>query len=216
MFARNSYADTGAFQFYGHAISNIVAENTMARGSGFLSWGQWRGWLPADLDAGGTMNNGAQPNVQNQFFDNTVVEGNSWQVRSGGRPTGKGTTSRSVPCHALTPPCCSRRCQNYNSSGGGGCGTPSCFYAPVPGGFPNAFVLLPMEAEGQPAPSPSTMATVLRRSSVLSNAGVWIGESSWNTLLEGTTVAAADSCVTVDGVGVKLFYERGTSCPPAA
>ena len=73
IFARNTYEDTGAFQFYGHAISNIVAENTMARGTGFLSWGQWRGWLPADTSSnlGGTMNNGAQPNLQNQFFDNS-------------------------------------------------------------------------------------------------------------------------------------------------
>jgi len=103
--------------------------------------------------------------------------------------------------------------QNYNSSNGGGCGTPDCFYSPISGGYPNAFVILPLEAEGHPTPSPGTMAIVFRRSSAVSNAGVWIGESSWNTLLEGTSVAAADSCVTVDTSGVDLFYERGTSCP---
>lgn len=44
----------------------------MSRGTGFLAWGQWRGWLPATADGvGGTMNNGAQPNLQNQYFDNS-------------------------------------------------------------------------------------------------------------------------------------------------
>jgi hypothetical protein len=71
----------GCFQFYGHAIDIVVAENTVERGTGFLSWGQWRGWLPADasdassnhLRVGGTMNNGVQPNLQIQYFDNTGV-----------------------------------------------------------------------------------------------------------------------------------------------
>jgi hypothetical protein len=106
--------------------------------------------------------------------------------------------------------------QNYNSTGGGGCGTPSCFYAPGPNGFPNVFVVLPMESEGQPTPSWTNMAVVHRRSAALSNGGFWVGESSWNTLLEDVSVSAADSCVTTDEVGVELLLQVGTQCPGAA
>lgn len=42
--AYNRYADTGAVQLYGHATDVILAHNVGERMTGFVSWGQWRGW----------------------------------------------------------------------------------------------------------------------------------------------------------------------------
>ena len=187
IFSRNQYDDVGAFQFYGHAIDVVVSENVMARGTGFLSWGQWRGWTPAGAETAdepgitGVMGNGVQPNVQTLFADNTVLEGNSWQ--------------------------------NYNSTGGSGCGTPYCWYAPTgTGSGPNVFVHLPMEAGGQPTPSATYLAVVHRRNSALSNGGMWIGEGTWNAVVEDIALNNSDVCMTIDPVGVDLVHVSGTVC----
>ena len=42
IFHRNHFKDTGAFNFYGISIDNIVAENTAERFQGYQVWGQWR------------------------------------------------------------------------------------------------------------------------------------------------------------------------------
>lgn len=189
IFSRNHYEDVGAFQFYGHAIDVVVSENSMARGSGFLSWGQWRGWTPASATESatklpgeaGTMGNGVQPNLNILYADNTVLEGNSWQ--------------------------------NYNSTGGSGCGTPNCWYAPSGTGTgPNVFVHVPMESEGEPTPSATYLAVVHRRNSALSNGGMWIGEGSWNTIVENVALNDSDVCMTIDPRGVDLLHIRGTVC----
>ncbi len=181
IFSRNHYEDVGAFQFYGHAIDVVVSENSMARGAGFLSWGQWRGWTPAELGDTGTMGNGVQPNLQILYADNIVLEGNSWQ--------------------------------NYNSTGGSGCGTPNCWYAPAGTGTgPNVFVHVPMESDGEPTPSATYLAVVHRRNAALSNGGMWVGEGSWNTLVENVQLNDTDVCLTVDPRGVDLLHIRGTVC----
>jgi hypothetical protein len=66
-------------QFYGHAINNIVSETHAERFGGIISWGQWRNYTepgsqpePPGACAIGV---GLQPNLQNQWFNNTVLEG---------------------------------------------------------------------------------------------------------------------------------------------
>lgn len=90
IFSGDVWEDGGAFQFYGHALDNIVADCTGERMSAFLAWGQWRGWTPAPLRGegeedgeqqpprppsrlGGEMGNGMQPNARNQYMRNTFV-----------------------------------------------------------------------------------------------------------------------------------------------
>jgi hypothetical protein len=53
IFHGDSYYDVGAFQFYGHAIENIVADNVGTRMTAMIEWGQWRGWTPSPLQAEG-------------------------------------------------------------------------------------------------------------------------------------------------------------------
>ncbi len=77
----DTWEDGGAFQFYGEAIDNIVADNIGERMSGFVSWGQWRGWFPAntsiDLHGAsglqGQMGNGLMINMRNTFLRNEFV-----------------------------------------------------------------------------------------------------------------------------------------------
>jgi hypothetical protein len=83
LFVNNSYVDAGAVQFYGIGIDNIVADCKGERMSGFIAWGQWRGYsgpggkwvIPTSVSGGG--GSGANPNLINQFLQNTIVEGNS-------------------------------------------------------------------------------------------------------------------------------------------
>lgn len=184
IFHRNSYEDTGAFQFYGHAVSNIVADNVAARFGGFINWGQWRGWIPpppanASGDApalpdrlGGVMGNGMQINLQIMFEHNNVTAG-----------------------AALL---------NYNISGA--VGVSANYYNN------NVYVLIPAESEGQVLPTPHNYAIVMRNNVASSNGGVWVGESTANVVLENFTIADADSCVTVDA-GTSLIWQAGTQCP---
>ena len=72
IFSGDELRDSGAFQFYGHALDNIVADCVCERMSGLVSWGQWRGWIPPAYK-GGVMGNGHQPNFRNQFFRNSFV-----------------------------------------------------------------------------------------------------------------------------------------------
>jgi hypothetical protein len=69
IFHKTHYADVGAFQFYGLGVDNMVVGMTMERGGGFIAWGQTR----ADPNHGafGFVN----PNLMNEFVDNTVIEG---------------------------------------------------------------------------------------------------------------------------------------------
>ena len=77
----NHFVDTGPFQFYGHAIQSIVAENTFERVDVIAMDGQWRGWAPAadrgEPALGGVANNGMQPNVHISVLDNVMAEGNA-------------------------------------------------------------------------------------------------------------------------------------------
>ena len=72
IFSGDEFKDSGAFQYYGHALDNIMADCVCERMSGVISWGQWRGWLPPPRK-GGRMNNGHQPNFRNQFLRNSFV-----------------------------------------------------------------------------------------------------------------------------------------------
>ena len=74
---RNRFVDCGPFQFYGHAIQNILSENTFERIDVVMVDGQWRGWVPAEGRLGGVANNGMQPNVQIQILDSEIIEGNN-------------------------------------------------------------------------------------------------------------------------------------------
>jgi len=101
----NSYEDTGAFQFYGIGIENIVSHNTLARVTVMVNWGQWRqshGITPAppspssssseaaapapNVAVGGEMGCGANPNMRNLFESNEFTEGNAlwnWNTAQG-------------------------------------------------------------------------------------------------------------------------------------
>jgi hypothetical protein len=72
VFAGDVFIDGGAFQFYGHALDNVVADTVFARTTGVVAWGQWRGWTPANASAGGglagEMGNGIQPNLRNTYL----------------------------------------------------------------------------------------------------------------------------------------------------
>ena len=65
------YEDCGAFQFYEIGLNNLVIENTMARGGGFLAWGQWR------RNAGAV-----NINLMNQYIGNEITEGARAEHRS--------------------------------------------------------------------------------------------------------------------------------------
>ena len=62
IFYQNEHSDSGAFQFYGSGIENLVVELTGTRMGGFITVGM-----------GGDQ--GANPNLYNQFLDVTVTEG---------------------------------------------------------------------------------------------------------------------------------------------
>jgi hypothetical protein len=69
IFTGDHWADGGAFQYYGQALENVLAEATFERMTGVLAWGQWRGWVPPNRTAvGGQMGNGIMPNVRNQYL----------------------------------------------------------------------------------------------------------------------------------------------------
>jgi len=82
MLHNNTNRDVGAVRFYGIGIGNIVADCTGERMSGFVVWGQWRGYehgtlwdIPASISGGG--GSGANPNLLNQFLSNGITEGNA-------------------------------------------------------------------------------------------------------------------------------------------
>lgn len=90
IFAGDTWTDGGAFQYYGQALDNVLADTTFQRMTGVLAWGQWRGWVPpnrtaereaegaarADPPLGGQMGNGLMPNMRNQYLRNEFV--GSW------------------------------------------------------------------------------------------------------------------------------------------
>ena len=74
IFTGNQLEDSGAFQFYGHALDNIVSDNIGIRMTGFIAWGQWRGWIPPNASTiQGQMGNGIQPNMRNLYLRNTFL-----------------------------------------------------------------------------------------------------------------------------------------------
>lgn len=100
IFIGDQFEDGGAFQFYGHGLDNIVVDTIATRMTGFIAWGQWRGWIPPNastvdnpvtlqttvveevttnttttvgLGLEGQMGNGLQPNMRNMFLRNTFL-----------------------------------------------------------------------------------------------------------------------------------------------
>lgn len=100
IFAGDVWADGGAVQYYGQALDCVLADAVGERMTGFLAWGQWRGWTPANASemvggraaaaaAGATdlllppppplpqlrgqMGNGIMPNLRNQYLRNTIA-----------------------------------------------------------------------------------------------------------------------------------------------
>lgn len=84
IFHRDYNIDTGPFQFYGHAVENLVTDVKFERIRGMMNWGQWRGnFLPSSDEAtavktqlGGQMNNGMQPNLKCVYENVQFLEGN--------------------------------------------------------------------------------------------------------------------------------------------
>lgn len=74
IFHRNSYTDGGSFQTYANAQDVIVSAHRFERSEALLSWGRSSG--------GGTY----CPNINVQFLDNRVVEGNHWWNYNGSYP----------------------------------------------------------------------------------------------------------------------------------
>jgi len=77
IFSGDSFSDGGAFQYYGQALDNILADSTFERMTGVIAWGQWRGWIPPNRTEeeealggtlGGQMGNGLMPNMRNQYL----------------------------------------------------------------------------------------------------------------------------------------------------
>ena len=76
VFSGDLWKDGGAFQYYGQALDNVLADSVGERMTGFLAWGQWRGWTPANASGGGLggqMGNGLMPNRRNQYLRNTFT-----------------------------------------------------------------------------------------------------------------------------------------------
>ena len=46
IFYRNRYEDIGPVQLYGDVVETVIAELRVARIEAFVSYGQWRGWIP--------------------------------------------------------------------------------------------------------------------------------------------------------------------------
>lgn len=100
LFVRDHYVDGGTIQTYGQAMDCVFADNVGTRITGWVAWGQWRGWVPPpaatatggsrgittrrlrfsktndDSRVGGVMGNGVMPNVHVRFLDNRVSVGN--------------------------------------------------------------------------------------------------------------------------------------------
>ena len=72
----NSYTDVGSVQLWQHFIETTLAENVMARGTGFVAWGQFDGpYAPPPRNASSfTWTPGWQPNLRVQWLDNEVTE----------------------------------------------------------------------------------------------------------------------------------------------
>jgi hypothetical protein len=83
IFHKTHYEDTGAFQFYGLGVDNMIVGMTMERGGGFANWGQSRG------DPNHGPYSFVNPNLMNEFLGNTVVEG--LRAEHQGSPLGMGT-----------------------------------------------------------------------------------------------------------------------------
>ena len=79
IFHRNSFSDAGPFNFWGHAIDNIVAENQAARIYGIYGTGIFEPWQPESKNA--YANQLPQPgsillNLHNQFLHNQITDAN--------------------------------------------------------------------------------------------------------------------------------------------
>jgi hypothetical protein len=79
IFYRNTWSDAGPFNFWGHAIENIVAENSVARIYGMYGTGIFEPWQPASKNSFASQL--PQPgslllNLRNMFLGNVVRDTN--------------------------------------------------------------------------------------------------------------------------------------------
>jgi len=182
IFHRNTYADVGSVQFYGHAVDNAVSEALFVRTGGLIASGEWREWdapgTPGARHGGCSLGNGIQPNVRDAWSDNTFLEG-------------------------LTV-------INYNCLDAGGTRGSSCgenwfegasFVLRRPYFFANATT-----------PVPQNLLAIARRSAGLAHSGFLVGSSATDAIVEDSTFAFSTACVAVDAVGTAGVLERGTNC----
>ena len=204
IFFRNHFKDTGAFNFYGISVDNIVAENTAERFQGYQVWGQWRmGGAPTNKSS---MRPFIQTSLRNELIGNRVLEGLTADHKEGlinGSRDGSGS------------PLLLRRGDPLARAGE--------FGSPLSNGAPNSFVIKAnMKGCGTHGDGPLSCAGLnrlitMRRNVLESNGGIQIGastdcmvEGSWisNTSPQSLGLKAGQSPIQVSK-GAVGFVARG-------
>jgi hypothetical protein len=61
-------------------------------------------------------------------------------------------------------------------------------------------------------PSPQHILSVFRGNAGLSNSGFWIARSTSNAVVEGSSFAQSNKCVTIDPEFTDLIFEADSTC----
>ena len=178
----------GAVQAYGYSCDTIVASCTAERATGWIAWGQWRGWqrstpwdLPGPVTGGG--NTGAEPLLFMQFLDNRVLEGNN--------------------------------VINYNADWNDGSGGYACFMNGTSIAVTDTTHWLPdgnrtYFATAARADFPINSFIVIRRTAAASDGGVQVSHLAADVVVEYNTFTNSSSGVDIDGSCVRVL-DRGNT-----
>eukprot|EP00041_Stephanoeca_diplocostata_P021865 m.516564 g.516564 ORF g.516564 m.516564 type:complete len:884 (+) comp21929_c0_seq8:155-2806(+) len=180
----NQFTDTGPFQFYGHATDIMVVKNTFTRHDVVAMDGQWRGWQPATA------------------LDKDIGHGSE--------------RLRGVANNGMQPNLHIQLLENvvaegnnifpFNKSGGGG---------PYPTRTGNYVIVSSgCESEGKNCPSNNNLFCVIRSNRLDSNAGISVGQSNRDIVVDQNSIAAwpasATSPILVDARSEFVYVHNNT------
>ena len=182
IFHQNHFKDTGAFNFYGISVDNIVAENTAERFQGYEIWGQWRmGGVPTNKTS---MRPFIQMTLRNELIGNRVLEGLTADHKEGKFINGSTSGDHSESFHT----------NHQRMLHGDPVSPKGLFGSPLANGAPNSFVIkATMKGCGTHGDGPLSCAGLarlitMRRNVLESNGGMQIGAST-DCMVEGTWIA---------------------------
>jgi hypothetical protein len=175
IFYRNHFKDTGAFNFYGISVDNIVAENTAERFQGYQVWGQWRmGGPPSNKSS---MRPFIQASLRNELIGNRVLEGLTADHKEG-VINGSGMSHDSFSMLLRGDPLAAK----------------GAFGSPLSNGAPNSFVIkanmkgCSTHGDGPLSCAGLNRLITMRRNVLESNGGIQIGAST-DCVVEGSWIA---------------------------